>query len=154
MSLSKRVSTAMTILTFFWLVSKFSYREQASTKGEIGRDVDRGLYRCDKCGLQASLINGRGNDCPRCAGHFLPIHPLAVNEAGFREVCDHEGCEKPSKVIYWENGSILRSRCANHERDQHILWDEETVRQEQAKFVADVERRLQAEVEMDKYDKM
>lgn len=121
--------------------------------------MDKQLYQCDKCGLQLSLINGRGEDCPRCSGHFLPVHPLAVDPAwnqGAREICDYDGCDRIAKVMYWEKGtkSLLRARCDEHEHDQHISWDEDTLQREEKRLVSDIEKRLQAEVEMDKFDKM
>ena len=115
--------------------------------------MDRQLYRCDgECGLELNLINARGEDCPRCSGHFQPVHPLAINIVGTEPaMCDKHGCSNQA-VVYFKDPDrdISRMRCKEHEFS-HIVYADEDISAEIDKMFAEVDRALFNEAEMDRY---
>lgn len=120
---------------------------QTSARG-VG--VDKSLYRCTDCGLELSLINARGDNCPRCPGHFEPIHPLAREVARRPESCDWVGCNERAISFYVAEGETC-FRCREHEYNSHLYTGEEAIGRMFEEAMEDVNRELFNEAEMDRY---
>lgn len=121
---------------------------------ESGGGGDRTTFMCDVCGLTLTLVNASGDDCPKCPGHFRPIHPGVVGDAVIKYGgrCEMEHCEQQAVVFYRDENNESHVRCVDHQYDRHIVFNEEAIQREFEELFKKIEERLGAETEMDKYD--